>query len=489
MKIIRFAAENFKRITVVNITPDGNLVQITGKNGMGKTSVLDGIWAVLESSEALQSVPIRRGADKATLKLELGTGGKVELIATRTLRKRKEAAGFTNTLTVETTDGFRAPSPQAAMDKLLGQITMDPLAFTRMDGKRQFDALRSLVPGVDFADLAAKNKSDYDKRTEVNRDAKRARGAAEAVVVPDSIAADATPIDEAALTAELASAGQHNASIQTRKDRRESAAERITALRRDADNNDASIPVMVSSHEAARDKALDGIKRHIDELRRQIAALEGDMAGVTGDAITTIANERVYLQGQAKRHRDEADGLQTQIDTAEPLPEPIDVAALTERITTARWTNSAIRLRDQRLGHAAEADRLEAEAKALTDAMAAREKAKADAIAAAELPVEGLGFGDGVVTIDGLPFDQASDAQQLRTSIAIAIATAGPLRVIRVRDGSLLDEDGLKLLAEMADKADMQIWVESVSNGEKVGFVLVDGHLADVEPSKEETLL
>ena len=101
MKILKFSAENFKRISVVEIRPDGNLVQITGKNGSGKTSCLDAIWATLEGAEHLQSVPIRKGTDKATLQLTLG-GDKVELIVTRTIRARKDEPGFNTTLTVET---------------------------------------------------------------------------------------------------------------------------------------------------------------------------------------------------------------------------------------------------------------------------------------------------------------------------------------------------------------------------------------------------
>lgn len=47
MKIIALQAENVKRLVAIEIRPDGNLVQITGKNGAGKTSVLDCIWWAL----------------------------------------------------------------------------------------------------------------------------------------------------------------------------------------------------------------------------------------------------------------------------------------------------------------------------------------------------------------------------------------------------------------------------------------------------------
>ena len=62
MKIIELRAENFKRLRAIDITPDGHLVEIRGKNGQGKSSVLDGIWALFASAEALPPRPVREVA-------------------------------------------------------------------------------------------------------------------------------------------------------------------------------------------------------------------------------------------------------------------------------------------------------------------------------------------------------------------------------------------------------------------------------------------
>ncbi len=74
MKVIRFYAENFKRIRCVEVTPEGALVEIKGKNTHGKTSVLDAIWAVLKWKAASKYIksPIRFESDKAMIELDLG---------------------------------------------------------------------------------------------------------------------------------------------------------------------------------------------------------------------------------------------------------------------------------------------------------------------------------------------------------------------------------------------------------------------------------
>jgi hypothetical protein len=79
------------------------------------------------------------------------------------------------------------------------------------------------------------------------------------------------------------------------------------------------------------------------------------------------------------------------------------------------------------------------------------------------------------VTYRGLPFDQASSAEQLRVSVAIAMAAHPKLRVLRIKDGSLLDERSLAMLEEMAEAADYQVWVERVDTSGAVGIVMEDG--------------
>jgi len=117
--------------------------------------------------------------------------------------------------------------------------------------------------------------------------------------------------------------------------------------------------------------------------------------------------------------------------------------------------------------------------------MEARTKSKQEAIAAAKMPVEGITFADGAILLNGVPFDQASDAEQLRASVAVAMAGEPRLKVLRIREGSLLDVDGLKLVSQMAEAKGWQVWLERVGdNG--TGFVIEDGQVRSTPPKQEE---
>jgi len=325
------------------------------------------------------------------------------------------------------------------LDSLLGSLTFDPLAFARMKPKEQFDALKAFVPGVDFANIEGLNRGDFEKRTAVNRRARDLAGQVTAIQIPETVPGR---VDEAALVDELQAVGKFNGDIEARKARREQASAEVAAKHKEAD---------------------DAMKR-----------------------ATALRAEADGLEAAARSADAKADELATKLREAPPLDEPKDAADVRARLDKAKLANAAADQADRRTALQVEQRATEAEAREITDRIVGRDKQKQDAIAAAKLPVEGLGFGDEAITLNGLPFDQASDAEQLRTSIAVAMAANPRLRVILVRDGSLLDDNGWKLLAEMADAADCQVWIESVNSSGKVGIVLEDGHVKSTPESRAE---
>ena len=163
LTIIEFAAENFMKLKAVRIRPDGaNMVVLSGKNGAGKSSILNAIMAVVDKA-ALKKQGItkllREGQERGFVKIDLG-----DIIAKLTLTERGEY------LTVENKEGMAFKSPAGVMDRLRGMISFDPLAFAKMDAKKQKDILLGLVDvGIDL-DVHDKERARiFDERTNVGR--------------------------------------------------------------------------------------------------------------------------------------------------------------------------------------------------------------------------------------------------------------------------------------------------------------------------------
>ena len=212
--------------------------------------------------------------------------------------------------------------------------------------------------------------------------------------------------------------------------------------------------------------AIEGLRSRVERKRDEIASLE---------------NQISILRGEISETEREIAGRQQLLDDT-PLPgEPIDVSDVSVQMTRARQINALIGDREARDRLVKEAATHEFEAESYDSAIEKREQQKRDAIAAAKLPVEGLDFTDDGLLYKGHPFEQASMAVRLKVGVALAMASNPRLRVLRIRDGSLLDEKSMATITEMAEANDFQVWVELVDTSGRVGFVVEDGTVRQAE--------
>lgn len=416
MKILSLRAENVKRLRAIEIEPDGSMVIVGGRNGAGKSSVLDSIAYALGGRALCPAEPIRRGETTARARVDLG-----DLVIERTWTEKGTY------LSVKTAEGFAAPSPQAVLDKLVGRLSFDPLAFVAMPPREQVEALRELV-GLDFGELDADRDQLYRDRTNTGRDVKRIEG--QLASMPEDADAPAKLVAVRDLMEELREARDHNAELDRFERERAQHASTVDARNREIDEFDAKIKALHVAREAAW---LDR-----EDLELSIEGLDDQI-----------------------EHFDAADtgAIEHQIADA-------DNANERHRLAVARRTVSE-QLAESRGAY-----------QRATTAIEALDEQKRQALAGAVFPVDGLSFDDAGVLLNGIPFDQASSAEQLRVSVAMGLAANPELRVLLIRDGSLLDTDNLRLVAEMASAADAQVWVERVSeDGEGVSVMIEDGEV------------
>lgn len=424
--ITRLQADNFKKLTVIDIAPGKGVVPIRGRNAQGKSSTLDAIQAALGGKAVMPSRPVRAGEDEGSIRLELDDG--VVIL-------RRFSADGRDSIEVTNAEGFKAGSPQKMLNGLYASVAFDPLAFTRLEPRAQLAQLRGMVElDVDVAALEKQNAADYDTRRDESRDLKTAE--ATLLRMPSYPDAPADAVDEAALEATIAAAAETNGSIERRR--------------------------------VNREQFVEGMETNRSRL-------------------VEIENEITLLQAQAQKYRDRIAEQEAQLAAAEPLPEPVDVAEAQAALRAARETNAQVAANRQHAAQKQLVTALATKVDALTKAMDERKAAIAASIERAQMPVPGLSFGDGEVLFNGLPLEQASSAEQLRVSTAIGMAASPKLRVMLVRDGSLLDDEGERILADMAAANDFQLWVEAVDTSGKVGIVLEDGAVVSIdgEPAPE----
>lgn len=414
--ITQLQAENVKRIKAVTIDPKGSVVVIGGKNGQGKTSVLDSIMYALGGKETLPAQPLRKGQANGKIVVKLTDG----MTITRRFTRKGESDS-TTALEVRGPAGETLSSPQALLDKLCSRVAFDPLAFSRLKPKDQADELKALV-GLNFDELDAQREVAYSSRTDLHRQIKQAE--AELIGIDQVEGVPLAEVSVAGLTDKLA------------------AAEKRNKLNEGDRSTLAAQQARVKSYENERDR----LKAELERVERSLA-----------DEIKT---------------RDE-------MATAVEQLKDSDTAALRQQIKDAETTNKGVRQNARRLALSSVAETIKQKALALTEKIDGIDKAKADAMQGAKYPVAGLSFNAEGVTMDGLPFSQASSAQQLRVSIAIGFALNPGLPIALIRDGSLLDSDSLALAAQITDEHKGQLWIERVGAGDEVTVLIEDGQVAE----------
>lgn len=398
-KIVKLEASNFKVLKAVEITPDGNLVVISGRNGQGKSSVLDAITAALggTSTKTLPR-PIRDGEDKAQIILELE-----DIIVTRTF------SGGTTKVVVKSKDGAVFGKGQAKLDALLGKLSLDPLAFTQLSDRDQLATLLGLVElPFNPAELDAERAVIFNHRADLNRRVKDLQGQLAGFDVSND-----APTEEVSVSALL------------------------TQYREGQDLNEKI---------ASADRAVVTLKEKVARLTRELSEAQ--------------------------------ESLDNASDYSAKAPAAVDLEVIQKQIDNAESINAAARNYRAAKDVESKLSAATSNTAELTAQLAAIDKRKADGLATATFPVDGLGFDEDGVTYQGVPFKQASSAEQLRVSLAMAIALKPELRVIRIADGSLLDASNLKLIEQMAVDNDYQVWIEMVSDTGEFGVVIEDGEVA-----------
>lgn len=164
IKINTLQIENIKRVKAVALSPaESGLTVIGGKNGQGKTSVLDAIAWALGGDRYRPSNAEREGSTLPPhIKLTLSNGLTVE------------RSGKSSALKVVDTTGKR--SGQQLLNEFVEQLAIDLPRFLQASNREKADTLLQVIGvGDRIHELEAKEHDVYNRRRVIGQDADRKR--------------------------------------------------------------------------------------------------------------------------------------------------------------------------------------------------------------------------------------------------------------------------------------------------------------------------
>lgn len=494
-RIVELRAKNIKCLKEVALTDLGDIVDVRGDSGQGKTSILHSIEAAFRG---IAPDLVRQGETTAEIELRL----------TDTTINRIRTASGENLMVKQ--NGAAIEKAKEFLNTICGPTAFRPVEWVRMgegsnEGKKkrlreqrqqllealsismdERDVLRGIQTelGEDFIeDLKQVELSEIEfdqhpfivcsmlmdacaeKRTWLNKEAKKAESFIEVAEKP-KIKAPQADLDECINLEKKAVAGYHQA--KGAMGNRERLIERADKLRDKIQEEAEALPSIEKLEKTFRHyKAQhDDLDETIQDLKDRLKAVEQEQCKVS-DKLKQCRAFQERIEDQEARIED-LEKLESELQDENG----VDLNSLKRKMEEAVQDREARELQDQwdSAYHNYESAKGLAERfQALTNFF--RDTMPQLILNDADLPVKGLGIDDDVVTVEGVPLHLLGTSEQIKVGVQVAAA-------LNPRSGFILI-DG----AESIGRKDR---VSLFEEAERLGLQLVLTYMdPDAEPGNE----
>ena len=407
-RLTSLKVENFKRISVAEISPEGNVTVVGGLNESGKSSLLDSISVLLQGKAVKIKEPVRKGTKKAKI---AGTIKSDEWDAFDDLHIIRTISAAGNwSLKINGKSGT-----ESMLRKIFGD-PLDPSEFIRMDPKKRFEVLKKMM-GLNFDELDEKRKKIFEDRTLVNQEVAGQKARLDAMEVYLDVPDDLVSVSD--LVKELENMRDQNSAKEK--------LEMELTLKKDA---------------------IERSKKRASEIVAELNKLQKSLNDAEVLVDRFVDDER-FLQREIENHQsfdiDAVQKVQIQIGEVEK-------------------TNNQIRANQTYTIDLEIYEKNKMKSENMTSAIDNIDLQKNEQLENADFPVDGLSFTEDDVLYNDLPFDenQLSSEELLKVSFAMAIASDPALKTILIRYGAFLDKNNLKLISKMAEDADVHAFIEVI---------------------------
>lgn len=190
----------------------------------------------------------------------------------------------------------------------------------------------------------------------------------------------------------------------------------------------------------------------------------------------------LQAQEQIKQLQESLEASQRAVQQAEEqlsLRQPVDTSELRTRLSTAEEQNAFIAQNSLERAKQEKISSLQSQHDDLTKQLEEIDQAKLECLRDSANLVPELTVEEDSLYYNGSPLSQASSAEQLKVSAAIGAAADPEIRVMLIRDASLLDRKSLQYMYELAEDLDFQIWLERVGDADADAVIIEDGYVSE----------
>lgn len=413
----------------------GKINIISGKNGVGKTSIIEAIKATLNGKVANATL-LKQGAEK---------GESVLLLTDSTEIKR--TVSDDSKLEVKNPDG-KIGKPQTFVDSLVKWESVNPMNFLTAEKKKQASILLQATPmKVSESELkeAVQGIIDIPK----GLSSKHALEAIE--IVHKQVYEERT--------------------IQNRfaKEKGNTVLQMSQTLPQDVDPN-INIELQLETFEETKTRMEVKRNQYFAEFEKERNELK-EQANQENEAMIEAARkvfeakieearfirDKKYKEYENLCNQKKEEKQKAFEEKYNPLLE--NIGKLREAIKNMATVNETKRIIDN---FKQDVESHKTKSEQLTQALSNLETLKGNLLQ--NLPIKGLEVIDGEIYLDKIPFERLNTAKQIKISIEIAKLLAGELNVICIDGFERLDEEATQEFIRQAEESDYQFFITKVTN-------------------------
>lgn len=424
IKISQLEIENVKRVKAVTIEPAENgLTVIGGKNGQGKTSVLDAITWALAGDRYRPSQAQREGSlIPPSIRIKLSNGMIVE-------RKGKNSS-------LKVIDPTGTLAGQKLLDSFISTFALDIPKFMAATPKDKANILLDACGLKErVLEITVEEQRVYNERHAIGIIADRKKKYAEEQ--PYYPTAPDAPVSASELLARHQTILANNAENQRKR-------ERLNAI-------------TMSKH----------------RLHDEISALDDRIA-----ELTRQRDEKLIAYNTAVA--DEQTAMKTVLELHDESTAEIeeDIANIEEINRKVRANLDKQKAEDDAKDHADQYN-------ALTAKLESIRQRKRDLLANSGLPLPGLTIEDGELRYNGMSWDCMSASEQLRVATAIVRKLNPECCFVLIDKLEQLDLDTLREFGVWLEGEQLQAIATRVSTGDECAVIIEDGTIKTNDPQPE----
>ena len=425
LKVLKAEVTNFKNITHKTIEFDGKSAMVLGKNGAGKSSLLQALTCAINSN-MIPSKAIKDGEETASTLLKVGgvLDGEYQEF---NIDMYFSGANQRGKLVISDKDGGKIPGGKKMVESIVGNVGFNILEFIDLgltkDGKvsepgvrQQIEVLKQFLP-VEvqklLMDLDSEKKEVFSFRAEINKDIKSNEAKLKnSEMDPSDIEKYSEKLDNTKTVEAMAKIGE-----------------------------DVSKYDQVVNAVETKVLKLNAIDEEVIRLNNLVGNLLKEREEVF-DAVTKC-NAWIVKKGE----RPSMGSLQEELETIGKHNE------MHTKVVELKGFSESVRM-------------LTVDSEGKTERLKQIDISKKNVFVENPLPVKGLSFDENEILYKGLPFNENQHPSSTIIGIGLTIAMAmNPnLRLLIIKDGSLLDQKTLNYILTLVEGKGYQVFIEMVDN-------------------------